>query len=494
MVAKILFISYDMYNIVRCTVMKRCKTEYCYFSTSNFKKKRYCMGMKGRKVVLMKAISQLKEADYSNEPELGNIYQRLLKGRKQFAEIFEKNMKAVMQISSLDLTMQYQTEKIVEISNDITRATETIFGASYDNPGAISNSQHEELANSIIDVSAATDEVYQKIETGQNELTMIKDLSNQTIEVSLELQKDMDELNQIIKRMSDVISGIDSISLQTNLLALNASIEASRAGAAGRGFAVVASEIRSLSEETQTLTKSMTEFVENIKNASQKSIQSTKDTIESLDTVTEKIIHVWQLNDESQQQVSNVKESMSSIAAVSQELSSSMTQMEQQIKNSTDFMNQVSFDLKKAVEPVVGIEQTLDDTVKQMGVMSEDAFFHLKNQEFAQYVSNAISAHQTWLGSLEKMVTSKTVMPLQLDSTKCGFGHFYYAMTPQIPEVLPIWDALGEKHKRFHHFGDEVIQALQSGNNFKAEQIYRDAEKYSHELIADLEAILQLSS
>lgn len=451
------------------------------------------MGIKGRKVVLMKAISQLKEADYSNEPELGNIYQRLSIGRKQFAEIFEKNIKAVMQISSLDLTMQHQTEKIIEISNDVTRATETIFGSSFGTSGAGANNQHEELTNAIIDVSSATDEVYQKIETGQNELTMIKDLSSQTIEVSLELQKDMDELNQIIKRMSDVISGIDSISLQTNLLALNASIEASRAGAAGRGFAVVANEIRSLSEETQKLTKSMTDFVENFKNASQKSIQSTKDTIESLDTVTEKIIHVWQLNDESQQQVSNVRESMSSIAAVSEELSSSMTQMENQLRNSTDFMNQVSSDLKKAVEPVVGIEQTLDETVKQMGIMTKDAFYHLENAEFAQYVKTAISAHQTWLGNLKKMVYSQTVMPLQLDSTKCGFGHFYYAMTPQIPEVLPIWEALGDKHKRFHHFGYEVIQALQSGNNFKAEQLYIDAANYSKGLIADLETILQLS-
>lgn len=450
------------------------------------------MGIKDR-VVLMKAVSQLKEADYSNEPELGNIYQRLSKGRKQFASIFEKNIKAVMQISSLDLTMQHQTEKIVEISNNITRATETIFGSSYGSSGTMSNSQHEELTNSIIEVSTATDEVYQKIEVGQNELTLIKDLSNQTIEVSLELQKDMDELYQIIKRMSDVISGIDSISLQTNLLALNASIEASRAGSAGRGFAVVANEIRSLSEETQTLTKSMTEFVDNIKSASKKSIQSTKDTIESLDTVTEKIKHVWQLNDESQQQVSNVKESMSSIAAVSEELSSSMAQMEDQLRSSTDFMNQVSFDLKKAVEPVVGIEQTLDDTVKQMGMMAEDAFYHLENAEFGQYVSTAISAHQTWLSNLKKMVSDKTLMPLQLDATKCGFGHFYYAMTPQIPEVLPIWNSLGEKHKRFHNFGNEVIQALQSGNHFKAEQLYREAENYSKGLIGDLEAILELS-
>ena len=85
----------------------------------------------GRKnVTLVKALSELKEANYSKDPQLYQIYQRLASGREQFAEIFEKNMKAVMQISSLDLTMQHQTEKIVNIAEDVAKATESIFGAA----------------------------------------------------------------------------------------------------------------------------------------------------------------------------------------------------------------------------------------------------------------------------------------------------------------------------------------------------------------------------
>lgn len=451
------------------------------------------MGMKSKKNVLMKAVSQLQEADYSREPELKNIYSRLSKGRKQFAEVFDKNIKAVMQISSLDLTMQHQTERIAEISNNVAKAAEAIFGSSSTRLDTGANSQHEELTNSIIEASSATEEIYQKIEVGQEELTLIKELSSQTIEISRELQTDMDELSQIINRMSAVIAGIDSISMQTNLLALNASIEAARAGTAGRGFSVVAGEIRSLAEETQKLTSSMNDFVTNIRLASEKSVQSATQTIDSLDTVTDKIVHVWQLNDENQMHISRVNESMSSIAAVSEELSSSMTQMENQLRDSTDFMNQVSLDLKEAIEPVVGIEQTLDDTVKQMGTMTEDAFFHLKNAEFAQYVSSAISAHQSWLANLKKMVDSKALIPLQLDSTKCGFGHFYYALTPQIPDILPIWNALGDKHKRFHAYGGDVMEALRNENYSRAQEIYSEAEDYSKELLADLKEILKIA-
>ncbi len=443
---------------------------------------------------LIRAISELKAADYSKHPELNDIYQRLLNGRRQFAEVFEKNIKAVMQISSLDLTLQHQTEKIINISRQITKATESIFGTSADNSliTGRANNQHEELTNTIIKVSEETEEVYRKIETSQSELTGIKDLSDQTIENSRQMQQDLNDLFEVINHMNEVISGIETISLETNLLALNASIEAARAGAAGKGFAVVATEIRSLAEETQKLTGSMGDFIERIKNASQKSTKSAGNTINSLDTMTEKIENVWELNNENQKHVSKVSESISSIAAVSEELSSSMTEMENQLKDSTDFMQNVSKDLMTASQPVVDIEKTLDDVVKQMGNMSEDSFYHLKKEEFAKHVSNAITAHHTWLSNLEKMVAERTLSPLQLDSTKCGFGHFYHAMTPPVPAIRPVWNALNAKHERFHKFGEDVINAIKNEDYYTAEQICGEAREYSTELIADLEKILDL--
>lgn len=448
------------------------------------------MGFRNNKVVLMKAISELKEADYSHEPELNAIYRRLTKGRKQFAETFDKNIKAVMQISSLDVTMQYQNNKIIDISRQISKATETLFGSGQ---SGRSQNVHEDMTNNIVEVSSAADNVYRKIETAQEELTSIRDLSEQTTQVSQSMQSDMDALLKIIGNLNNVIEGIETISLQTNLLALNASIEAARAGEAGRGFAVVATEIRELAEQTQRLTKNMGEFVDNIKVASHKSVNSTQNTIDILGNMTEKIGNVWTLNSENQEELSSLSDTIRSIAAVSEEISSSMTEMENQLRDSTEFMNTVSQDLVQAVKPVVDIEKTLDDTVKQMGSMAEDAFYHLENQEFAQYVRNAISAHRTWLGNLQNMVGKRSVLPLQLDSSKCGFGHFYYAMTPQIPEVLPIWNALGEKHRRFHQYGADVIAAINNRQYALAEQIYNEAAQYSTGLIGDLEKISQLA-
>lgn len=447
----------------------------------------------GRTRKLVKSVSELRDADYSGEPELREMYQRLVNGRDQFAEVLEKNFKAVMQISSLDLTMQHETDKILEISHNVAKATEVIFGTNGDHSEVEGNNSLEQLTNTIIRVSEETEEVHQKIGAGQEELTSIRDLSNQAIEVSKEMRKDMDELLDVINNMNEVIAGIDSISMQTNLLALNASIEAARAGRAGRGFAVVADEIRGLAEQTQKLTGDMGEFVESIKNASQKSAGSTTNTIEALGTMTGKIGNVWELNDENQRHVSKVSESVTSLAAVSQEISSTMAEMENQLRSSTEFMREIGSELMKATEPVVEIEGALDAAVKQMGNMSKDTFYHLKNREFIKYVQNAVIAHRNWISNLEKMVQERVIVPLQLDSAKCGFGHFYYSITPNIPGVRQIWDGLGEKHKKFHEFGRDAIQALFDEDYQKAGHICKEAEEYSRELISDMEKMIKLA-
>ena len=78
-------------------------------------------------------------------------------------------------------------------------------------------------------------------------------------------------------------------------------------------------------------------------------------------------------------------------------------------------------------------------------------------------------------------------MPLQLDDTQCGFGHFYYSITPKYSEITDLWNGLGAKHKKFHHYGEDVIKALFAEDHSEAEHICQEAEEYSKELIHDLE-------
>ena len=211
------------------------------------------MGFGAGNKALVQAVAQMKDVDYSKDPALGEMYHRLVSNRDGFEYALEQNVKACAQIGALDLELGQNAQKIADMTSEIASATETIYRASADTAQAAGRvtEKHEELSNTIINASEEASEVYGKIEEGQNALSEIRDLSNDTIEMSKSMQQDMDALSSVIKRMNEVISGIDAVSSQTNLLALNASIEAARAGEAGRGFAVVASEISQLAAASQ---------------------------------------------------------------------------------------------------------------------------------------------------------------------------------------------------------------------------------------------------
>ncbi len=456
--------------------------------------------MKPKSKSLLLSMSELTEADYGKKSaELEQIYRRLLTGRSEFEEVMAGLLDSLMQISSLDLSLNHYSEILQKVSDSVSNATELIHRAANE-AASISNTvsvQHEELTNTIIAISEESNTVYQRIDESQKELSDTRELSHNTIGASREMQQDMNRLSEVISRINQVISGIISISSQTNLLALNASIEAARAGDAGRGFAVVADEIRQLADETKKLTSSMGSFVTDIQTASAKSVESVDNTIGSLETVIQKISHVWELNEDNRRNLEEITNSISSLAGLSEEISSSIIELESRsadinsqcgvLHEDTVRLQEHGKGIDQVARPLGNIESSLDDAVKIMGNMTKDAFYRLEDQNFAGYIEKAITAHKNWLGNLERIVRERTILPLQVNDRKCGFGHFYYAIEPAKPEAMQLWKELGEKHKKFHTFGKQAIDALFNGDYSRAETIFQEASGYSETLIRDLE-------
>lgn len=453
----------------------------------------------------IESISRLVPMDYdTRNGALNDIHQRLMKGRGEFELAATKCMDAVIHMSAMDLKLETNAAVIEQINASIAEATETINEAA-DSTAKITSEvskAHENLTTTIIEVSNESGNIMEDIRSCENELTTISGLSTTAISTAREMKADLHGLIEVIDNMTKVIGAIHSISSQTNLLALNASIEAARAGEAGKGFSVVAEEIRTLAEETKSLTKRMGTFVDAIQNASHKSSESVDTTVAELEHINENIQNVWKITGNNRQSMDRINDSVSSLAAFSEEISSSMNEMDNQMQyvsgecqclhNNMDSLKISSRSISELVEPSKMIEKHLEESTKIMGRMVQDAFYMLDNHVLLNCMNSAIDAHRNWLNTLHEMAQSGTLKVLQTDCTKCGLGHFYYTFKPVNPQIATIWNELDGKHKTFHSYGTEMITAIRSGRSQDLQQIYEKAETCSRDLISDFQTIIQI--
>ena len=156
-------------------------------------------------------------------------------------------------------SMQEMNDRLAGMIVKVRAGTESIAGSA------------GEIAALSMDLSARTDEQGASLEamaTSMARLTaMVKQSAGHAVQAS-ELAGSVSEaaalgsdvvanmlgtmasINDVSRRIAQIIGDIDALAFQTNILALNAAVEAARAGDQGRGFAVVATEVRHLAQRS----------------------------------------------------------------------------------------------------------------------------------------------------------------------------------------------------------------------------------------------------
>ncbi|MGN0432755.1 MAG: methyl-accepting chemotaxis protein [Lachnospiraceae bacterium] len=334
-------------------------------------------------------------------------------------------------------------------------------------------------------------------------LDEVAQLKDDVISDSRLMGNSIEQLVDLTAEIDKIVENVQGIAAQTNLLALNASIEAARAGEHGKGFAVVAEEVRKLADDTKLYLEEMRSFVNQVKEAAAQSKTSLKRSLQSTDTMGDKIevVHtsvsenVALLHDVVQE-VDEINESIQNITNATAEIDMAMEQNSADAQRLSEMALRVmeSTDINTECAVQVG---KIDD---MLSAVAKDLFTHLRRggrktsaEEFILVIEKAKDAHAAWLQKLENMVDGMKVEPLQTNGEKCAFGHFYKVFDISDPKLVSVWLEIGAEHKKFHTLGSNVIEAIRRGDTEKAYGICAEAEKLSQALMSRLDEAKQIA-
>ena len=244
------------------------------------------------------------------------------------------------------------------VSQVRTSADAVVAASSQVSAGTTDLSQRtEEQASSLEETAASMEElastVKQNADNAHQADELARNASKRAEQGGAEVVRvvtTMTEISASAKRITDIVSVIDSIAFQTNILALNAAVEAARAGEQGRGFAVVASEVRSLAQRSAQAAKEIKDL---IGQSVQKVSTGTQLVEQAGDTIQALVIDV-----------KRVSELMGSIAEASAEQSRGVQQVNKTVTEMDKVVQQNAAAVQESAAAAEGMRQQAESLAR----------------------------------------------------------------------------------------------------------------------------------
>ncbi len=218
-----------------------------------------------------------------------------------------------------------------------------------------------EVAKNAAQASENSDATKLKAEEGFKVVNQSINQINKVQEISIQLNKDMEELLNQAQAIGRIINVINDIADQTNLLALNAAIEAARAGDAGRGFAVVADEVRKLAENTMAATKEVEENINHIRVSTENSNKNFQQILEAIKIATEKVEQSGKVLTEIVELAQNSADQVRSIATAAEEQSSASEEITRSIETIKDLADATSEGMEQSAIAIHEMAQQAEE-------------------------------------------------------------------------------------------------------------------------------------
>ncbi|WLR50411.1 methyl-accepting chemotaxis protein [Bacillus tianshenii] len=264
--------------------------------------------------------------------EIGSLARAFERMSESMKKMVSKVHESANDLASSASNMRYSIKQTTNAANEVTSSIQEVAkGADTQLHSAEENTRAlEEMAIGIQRIaetaSTITDEAVhmdEKAHDGNDavqkaikQMREIEEGTNNARDTIYLLNKDSNEIGQIIQIITD-------ISEQTNLLALNAAIEAARAGELGKGFAVVAEEIRKLADQTGQSAAKISSLIVKMQDNTKNAVTSMEHNKDDVDKGIEVVHAFGSMFTDILHSIHDITQRMEDMTSISQEMSAS---------------------------------------------------------------------------------------------------------------------------------------------------------------------------
>ena len=442
--------------------------------------------------------------DHQRNPFDGDVmyyFDKLLANEKRMADAARSTLEIVTSISSFDVNMSFIAEELQTFATEIEELSTSNLSTVTDTTSAM----HEvratmDLTMETLDIlSNESDELVEKNNLSTALLKEVIELKNNVIQDTQIMHKKIAELVRLADEVDKIVNSVQVIANQTNLLALNANIEAAHAGEHGRGFAVVADEVRILADNTKDNLVGMKKFVSEIHDAAWAGQESINRTLESTGMMDSKLDSVFNTIGDNINMLNNLMINIGDINHAMKDIGHASENINDAIEitaNNAEIMNQVSHKIRHRSDDssqfsknIENIDDKLSDVIADMYEGLIKGQNTLSNQEICERLEKAETGHRAWVKKLQFMVDNMRAEPLQLNSNKCEFGHFYNSLNVKHSAIVKLWQEIAPIHKTLHEKGKKVIESVRSEDKERATEYLVECKFISEQIIELLDKV-----